>query len=119
MTDDQIARLARGMVVALSLICLYFAVYSSTTLVSLLLLGYSGITQFFPGVVLGLYWKRATMPAVFAGMIVGVVTVAILALTKRDPFFGFNAGFVALCLNFIVTVVLSLETAPSPARDSG
>src|SRR6266566_4890935 len=114
MTDDQIARLARGMVVALSLICLYFAVYSSTTLVSLLLLGYSGITQFFPGVVLGLYWKRATMPAVFAGMIVGVVTVAILALTKRDPFFGFNAGFVALCLNFIVTVVLSLSTAPSP-----
>ena len=119
MTDDQIARLARGMVVALSLICLYFAVYSSTTLVSLLLLGYSGITQFFPGVVLGLYWKRATMPAVFAGMIVGVVTVAILALTKRDPFFGFNAGFVALCLNFIVTVVLSLSTAPSPGRDSG
>ncbi len=119
MTDDQIARLARGMVVALSLICLYFAVYSSTTLVSLLLLGYSGITQFFPGVVLGLYWKRATMPAVFAGMIVGVVTVAILALTKRDPFFGFNAGFVALCLNFIVTVVLGLSTAPSPGRDSG
>src|SRR5437870_12936985 len=61
MTDDQIARLARGMVVALSLICLYFAVYSSTTLVSLLLLGYSGVTQFFPGVVLGLYWKRATL----------------------------------------------------------
>ena len=119
MTDDQIARLARGMVVALSLICLYFAVYSSTTLVSLLLLGYSGITQFFPGVVLGLYWKRATMPAVFAGMIVGVVTVAILALTKRDPFFGFNAGFVALCLNFVVPVVLSLSTAPSPGRDSG
>jgi len=86
MTDDQIARLARGMVVALSLICLYFAVYSSTTLVSLLLLGYSGITQFFLGVVLGLYWKRATLPAVFAAMIVGVVTVAILALTKLDPF---------------------------------
>src|SRR5437016_7781971 len=59
MTDDQVARLARLMVVALSLTCLYFAVYSSTTLVSLLLLGYSGVTQFFPGVVLGLYWKRA------------------------------------------------------------
>src|SRR5438094_4647691 len=119
MTDDQIARLARGMVVALSLICLYFAVYSSTTLVSLLLLGYSGVTQFFPGVVLGLYWKRATLRGVFAGLVAGVATVAFLAVTKRDPFFGFNAGFVALCLNFIVTVVLSLETAPSPARDSG
>jgi len=119
MTDDQIARLARGMVVALSLICLYFAVYSSTTLVSLLLLGYSGVTQFFPGVVLGLYWKRATLRGVFAGLVTGVATVGLLAVTKRDPFFGFNAGFVALCLNFIVTVALSLETAPSPARDSG
>ncbi len=119
MTDDQIARLARGMVVALSLICLYFAIYSSTTLVSLLLLGYSGVTQFFPGVVLGLYWKRATLRGVFAGLVAGVATVAFLAVTKRDPFFGFNAGFVALCLNFIVTVVLSLEAVPSPARDSG
>ena len=106
MTDDQIARLARGMVVVLSLICLYFAVYSSTTLVSLLLLGYSGVTQFFPGVVLGLYWKRATLRGVFAGLVAGVATVAFLAVTKRDLFFGFDAGFVALCLNFIVTVVL-------------
>lgn len=48
MTDDQVARLARIMVVALSLVCLYFAIYSSTTLVSLLLLGYAGVTQFSP-----------------------------------------------------------------------
>ena len=106
------------MVVVLILICLYFAIYSSTTLVSLLLLGYAGITQFFPGVVLGLYWKRATMPAVFAGIAVGVATVAFLALTQRDPFFGFNAGFVALCLNFVVTVTVSLSRSPSPARDA-
>src|SRR5262249_195702 len=59
MTDGQVARMARVMVVVLSVLSLYFAIYSSTTLVSLLLLGYSGITQFFPGVVLGLYWKRA------------------------------------------------------------
>ena len=63
MTDDQVAKLARVMVVVLSLISLYLAIYSSTTLVSLLLLGYAGVTQFFPGVVLGLYWKRVTMPA--------------------------------------------------------
>src|SRR5207253_3931227 len=69
MTDDQVAKLAKMMVVLLSLISLYFAIYSSTTLVSLLLLGYAGVTQFFPGVVLGLYWKRVTMPGVFAGMI--------------------------------------------------
>jgi SSS family solute:Na+ symporter len=43
MTDDQVAKLARAMVVVLSLISLYFAIYSSSTLVSLLLLGYAGV----------------------------------------------------------------------------
>lgn len=110
MTDDQVKKLARAMVVAIGLISLYFAIYSSTTLVSLLLLGYAGVTQFFPGVVLGLYWKRVTMAGVFVGMIAGVATVAFLGLTDRDPFHGWSAGFVALCLNFTVTAILSLVT---------
>jgi solute:Na+ symporter, SSS family len=115
MTDDQVARLARMTVVALSLISLYFAIYSSTTLVSLLLLGYAGVTQFFPGVVLGLYWRRVTKAGVFAGMIAGVASVAFLVLSKRDPFLGLNAGFVGLCFNFLITVVLSLLTPREPS----
>ncbi|HEV2381188.1 MAG TPA: sodium:solute symporter family protein [Terriglobia bacterium] len=111
MTDDQVGRLARAMVVVLSLVCLGFAIYSSTTLVSLLLLGYSGVAQFFPGVVLGLYWKRTTLPGVFTGVVAGVGTVTILALTKHDPLFGINAGFIALCLNFLLTVTISLGRA--------
>jgi SSS family solute:Na+ symporter len=112
MTDQQVAKVARATVLALSLISLYLAIYSSTTLVSLLLLGYAGVTQFFPGVVLGLYWKRASMRGVFAGMVAGVATVAFLMLSKQDPFFGFSAGFVALCLNFLITVTLSLLAPP-------
>jgi len=110
MTDNQVAKLARAMVVVLSVISLYFATHSSATLVSLLLLGYAGVTQFFPGVVLGLYWKRVTMPGVFAGIIAGVATVAFLVLTHQDPFFGWSAGFVALCINFVITAILSLLT---------
>jgi SSS family solute:Na+ symporter len=113
MTDDQVAKLARAMVVVFSLISLYFAIYSSTTLVSLLLLGYAGVTQFFPGVVLGLYWKRVTMPGVFAGMIAGVAIVAFLILTNQDPFYGWSAGFVALCVNFMITAFLSILTPAS------
>jgi len=113
MTDDQVAKVARATVVVLSLISLYLAIYSSTTLVSLLLLGYAGVTQFFPGVVLGLYWKRVTMPGVFAGMIAGVAAVAFLILTHQDPFFGWSAGFVALCLNFLITAIISLLTRQS------
>jgi SSS family solute:Na+ symporter len=116
MTDQQVATLARIVVVVLSLVSLYFAVYSSTTLVSLLLLGYAGVSQFFPGVVLGLYWKRVTMSGVFGGLVVGVAVVVGLILSHRDPFFGWSAGFVALCLNLLVAVGVSLVTG-TPASN--
>jgi solute:Na+ symporter, SSS family len=112
MTDRQVARLAKVMVVVISGVALCFALGSSSTLVSLLLLGYAGVTQFFPGIVLGLYWKRANRTGIFAGMIAGVATVAFLALGKRDPFLGMNAGFFALCVNFAISVLVSLLTPP-------
>jgi SSS family solute:Na+ symporter len=116
MKDDDVARLAKIMVVVITGIALYFAIYSSTTLVGLLLLAYAGIAQFFPGVIFGLYWKRATTAGVFVGIVVGVGMAMVLLLTKHDPFIGLNAGFVALCLNATATVVASLLT---PAQRDG
>ena len=115
-TDVQVARLAKLMVLVITAVALYFAIYSSTTLVALLLLGYAGVTQFFPGVVLGLYSRRVTTSGVFAGLVAGVGTVAFLMLTRRDPFHGLNAGFCALCLNFVVTAIVSLFTPAESVR---
>ena len=111
MSDDAVARLAKVMVVVVTALAMYFAIYSSTTLVGLLLFGYSGVTQFFPGVVLGLFWKRATAAGVSAGLVMGIGVGMLLFFTKHDPYMGLNAGFVALCLNFVVTTVVSLATA--------
>ena len=95
---------------------MFFAIYSSSSLVALLLLGYTGVAQFFPGVVLGLYSKRATATGIFTGLIAGVGIVAFLMLTKRDPLMGFNAGFIALCVNFAIAGVVSLLTRSQPAE---
>jgi len=114
MSDDQVARMAKVLVIVIAAITLYFAIFSSTTLVNLLLLGYSGVTQFFPGVVYGLYWRRATKVGVFIGMIAGVATVAYLTLSKMDPFMGLNAGFFALCVNLVLTTAISLLTRAKP-----
>jgi SSS family solute:Na+ symporter len=111
MTDQQVANLARTTVLVIILAALCSAIYSSTSLVSLLLVGYAGVAQFFPGVVLGLYSRRATTPGVFAGMVTGVVIVVLLMLSRHDPFMGLNAGFIALCFNFAVTGVVSLLTS--------
>ena len=70
------------------------------------------VSQFFPGVVFGLYWRRVTAMGIAAGLVAGVGTAAFLILTKRDPFFGCNAGFVALMANFAVAVIASLATRP-------
>jgi len=118
LSDDQVAKLARSMVVVLSLISLYFATHASTTLVSLLLLGYAGVTQFFPGVVLSLFWRGIRMQGVFAGIVAGVACATLLILTKRDPFGGLNAGFIALCLNFAITVAVSKLLPVAAARGS-
>jgi solute:Na+ symporter, SSS family len=121
MTDDQVARLARGTVVVLGSISLSLAIFTSTTLVSLLLIGYAGVTQFFPGVVLGLYWRRVTTTAVFSGVVVGVTVAVFLMLTHRDPWFGVSAGFLALCINLVVVLLMSLleATHESPQTDPG
>jgi SSS family solute:Na+ symporter len=114
MNDHQVGRIARLMVVVISLVSLYLAIHGSSTLVSLLLLGYAGITQLFPGVVLGLFWKRTTTPAVFTGLIFGVSSMATLFLTHHDPFLGISAGFLGLCANFTIAISLSL-LSPNPA----
>ena len=108
MTDPQVATRAKAMVLVITVLALFFAIYSSSSLVSLLLLGYAGVTQFFPGVVLGLYSKRVTQVGVFAGLAAGVAIVAFLMLTKRDPYIGLNAGFIGLCANFAITGLVSL-----------
>ncbi len=108
MADQQVARLAKVMVLIITFVAVASAIYSTTTLVSLLLLGYAGVTQFFPGVVLGLYSKRVTKAAVLSGLLTGITVVACLVLSKRDPFMGVNAGFIALCCNFAVTGLVTL-----------
>jgi hypothetical protein len=47
-------------------------------------------------------------------LLTGIALVAFLGLTGRDPFYGINAGFIALCCNYGVTLAVS-RLAPSKA----
>jgi len=106
--EETVLRLSRLMVLAIMAFALIFAFLFPNELVPLLILGYDGVCQFFPGVVLGLFWKRVSRAGVFLGLIAGIATVAILILSGNDPLLGMNAGFVGLIINGIITVTLSL-----------
>lgn len=116
MSEARVGKLARITVAFVMAISLYFALHNSPTLVNLLLWGYDGITQFFPGVALGLFWKRVTRAGVWSGLAAGTATVALLLLSKHDPIWGVNAGFVALGVNFAVVVGVSLLTTAEPTE---
>lgn len=117
--DDKVMALSRLMVLVIMAVSLIFALFFPNELVNLLILGYDGVSQFFPGVVFGLFWKRVTRTGVFYGIISGVAVVAVLILSGNDPFWGINAGFVGLVFNTVVTIVISLLSGRNKVINQG
>jgi SSS family solute:Na+ symporter len=110
-SPELVVRLSRLMVLVITALALVFAIYLPNALVNLLLIGYDGVTQFFPGVVLGLFWGRISSAAVWGGLVTGIGLVAFLVPGGHDPLWGLNAGFVALGANLCVTWLISMLTA--------
>ena len=112
---EKLIKVARVSLLFLTTIALCLAIFLPNMLVNLLLTGYSGVTQFFPMIVFGLYWKKATRLGAYAGLLVGEFIVFSLILGKMDPLpwagMNLNAGFVALVCNLIVFFLVSLVTA--------
>jgi cation/acetate symporter len=88
--------------------------------------------SFFPVIVLGIFWKRATKEGAILGMLTGLIFTGVVIALIRTPqifgflgatepviphFFGINAqgvGTVGMLLNFAVLIVVSLLTPPPP-----
>lgn len=119
-SPEHMKRTARYLILILTAAALYLSIFHSNLLVNLLLTGYSGVTQFFPLLVLGMFWKQASKKAALCGLVVGEALVFYLMLNQMDPLpvLGghFNAGFIALAANFIVFVLVSAVTKNGKTR---
>jgi len=128
--DQQVSRLAKLLVPLVSLVAVFFTLRGGETIVALLLMGYSLVTQLFPALLLSL-WQRniATREGAAAGILAGVATVAIVSLTGANfhrlswlppQVQDLNIGIVALAVNFIVLIVVSMamRIAKAPAQAS-
>jgi cation/acetate symporter len=79
--------------------------------------------SFFPVIVLGIFWKRATREGAISGMVTGIgFTMFYIVQTKFmgvAPWFmnisPEGIGTVGMLINFAVTIVVSLCTAAPPA----
>jgi solute:Na+ symporter, SSS family len=113
-SEEGIGSVARVAVGVITVVALYLSLHSSATLVGLLLLGYSGIAQFAPGIVLGICSRRVTSKGVLAGLLAGLAVAGYLIFTHRDPFLGLNAGFIGLAANLLVLAAISGLTSREP-----
>lgn len=104
----SVLRVSRVFVLVIMAFSLYIAIKSPGLIANLLLTAYDGVTQFFPAVALSLVWRRTSRAGVTAGLLAGVGLALYLVISKHDPLWGMNAGFVALVVNAIVTVGGSL-----------
>jgi len=83
-------------------------------------------SAFFPALVMGVFWKRATKWGAVLGMVVGL-GICVYYMVTRYPFFGINmplwwdiqpisSGLFGVPAGILTIIVVSLLT-PEPARD--
>ncbi len=119
--DAAVSRIARLLVPIVALVSVLFTLQGGTTIVALLLMGYSFVTQLFPAMLGSLMPNNPiTKEGAFAGICVGVATVAATTVTHSSfatlfPFLpeavrDLNIGIVALVLNLVVLAGVSAVT---------
>jgi SSS family solute:Na+ symporter len=106
--DAAQTRTTRILVLVVALLAFGFWAVAKTTLVGLLLIAYNGITQLFPGVVLGVMSHRPPALAIGAGIVAGVVALIFFASTGQSQVAGINTGLLALIVNVAVVGIVSL-----------
>jgi len=109
-SHDHLATLAKWLVPVVALIAVWFTLQGGQTIVAMLLMGYSFVTQLFPSLIMSLKRDNAVpREAAILGICVGVATVAVTTLSNASlatlfpgaPEFvqDLNIGIVALMLN--------------------
>jgi SSS family solute:Na+ symporter len=115
--DRQAAWAGRILVPVVTAAALVFVFLAPGMLVSLLLTGFSGIGQFLPAVLLGLFARWPTSKGIFAGIAAGLCVVVACHLAGWPLPLGVHPGFLGLLVNTLVVVVASRMTrAVEPGR---
>jgi len=120
-TDARINFVARLCVPIIALIVVTLTLSGGSTIVALLLMGYSIVTQLFPAIFFSLgKHNPITRQGAFCGILVGVIIVAVITLTKStiaqlfpflpEPMQDLNIGLVALIFNVCTMGLVSLAT---------
>ena len=120
-TGKQISILAKCFVPVIALVSVYFTIHGGNTIVTLLLMGYSIVTQLFPAFIFSLMKNNiVTKYGACAGIVAGIASVMYITITETTLGTLFpalpqiikdtNVGVISLFINLVVLMVVSLAT---------
>ncbi|MEV4435239.1 sodium:solute symporter family protein [Streptomyces sp. NPDC049585] len=115
---DRQKTAAQVVVVLSGALALLLTYTEPNTLVRLSLISYEGMAQLVPMILLGLMWRRLTLWGALSGLAVGGTLVCALVFTEHDPVGGVNAGALALAVNLLVAVGVSVWGPKPSAADA-
>lgn len=110
--DRRTAWLARALVVPVALVAMGLALRGPAMLVELLLIGYSGVAQLAPAILLGMFARWPTLGGVSAGLVAGIAFSATVQIAGWQLPLGLHPGLVGLALNLAVVFAASRFTRP-------
>jgi cation/acetate symporter len=116
--------LGRVMILAAAILAALTAVQRLGIIVQMVAWAFSfAAATFFPALVLGIFWKRATSRGAVAGMLSGLLVTALyMFYTYIQPeraLLGINssaAGIFGIPINFLVTIIVSRLSPPPSAQ---
>lgn len=112
MSDTQQRRWIRVLVVLISAVAYYFAVFSEVGIVALLLGAYGGVAQIFPLMFAAFYWPRATGWGALAGLSTGIAVNTLCLVAPYLKPWPVHEGVYGLAANIVMLVAVSLLTTP-------
>jgi solute:Na+ symporter, SSS family len=102
-TSKTMTMMTRYMVFLVIGLALILGLMFPTSLVSLQLMGVSGIVQIFPAVVFSLYWRNLSKESTLIGFLAGLVTVFYVYFTHNAH--GMYEGAWGLLINIVVIII--------------
>jgi sodium/pantothenate symporter len=111
-SPNQILALSRWITVLLGVAAIVIGIMKPAGIFALIRFAFGGLGIWVAPVILGMYWKRATLAGAISSVILGELAYVAMKLWFPQLSFGFDPLIICWSFTMVVMVVVSLFTRP-------
>lgn len=112
LSDRNLKRLMQYLIFVIVGLSYLFSISVVSTLQYIMLMAYGVVSQFFPVVVAGLFWKRCTATGAVSGLLAGSVVAIFFTIGPYPHPHDIHPGIIGMLTNAAVLVLVSWKSDP-------